>query len=119
MIAPAIKIEDDVDLSRSYVEGEEVDFDEDVTHEFKGHRNLGYEEMPNFVKYDNSGRPTRQPLSKAICRYCFVFSMCKKCVHYNFFSGIFGDIPLILLLGNVYEISCLISLTEDGCLQFL
>ena len=58
-----------VDSDRFYPTGQTVDFDEDRTHEFKGHRNLSYEELPNFVKFDKSGRPTRQPLSKAVCSF--------------------------------------------------
>ena len=52
-----------------YLMNSELDVDEDATHEFKGHRNFSYEEMPRFVLYDASGKPTRQPLSKAICSF--------------------------------------------------
>jgi len=47
-----------------YVCGSIVPFDEDVTHEFKGHKNLSEEEIPPWTQIANTDRRTRGPVSK-------------------------------------------------------
>ncbi|KAI0234738.1 hypothetical protein LSAT2_014952 [Lamellibrachia satsuma] len=49
-----------------YVSGSTVPFDEDVTHEFKGHKNLSNEEIPPWTQIANSDRRTRGPVSRCL-----------------------------------------------------
>ncbi|KAK2187982.1 hypothetical protein NP493_148g04045 [Ridgeia piscesae] len=49
-----------------YVCGSIVPFDEDVTHEFKGHKNLSEEEIPPWTQIANTDRRTRGPVSKCL-----------------------------------------------------
>lgn len=52
---------------RYYVLNETVPFEEDYTHEFKGHRNLCEEEIPHWAYLsENKERRSRAPVSRAI-----------------------------------------------------
>ena len=52
-------------VQRYYVSGETVPFEEDSTHEFKGHRNLTQEDIPPKAKA--GGVRSRAPVSRYIC----------------------------------------------------
>ena len=47
---------------RYYVRAETVPFEEDNTHEFKGHKNIAVEDVPPFT--DSSGKSTRKAISR-------------------------------------------------------
>ena len=51
---------------RYYVKESHVPFDEDATHEFKGHKNLGEEDLPPWIFIEGGGRSrrTRGPISR-------------------------------------------------------
>jgi len=46
-----------------YVRGEVVDIEEDQTHEFKGHRNISFEEVPPWC-VNTTGIRTRNAISR-------------------------------------------------------
>ena len=49
---------------RYYIRGETVPFEEDMYHEFKGHRNLCVEELPPWTKESKTERASRQAISR-------------------------------------------------------
>ena len=53
-------------MKRFYAFNNVVDFEEDITHEFKGHRNLQVEEIPDSAFEDriNRQKKTRKPVSE-------------------------------------------------------
>ncbi|XP_070574381.1 schlafen-like protein 2 [Ptychodera flava] len=54
---------------RYYVRYAIVPFEEDFTHEFKGHRNLCREDVPQRCYNPETGRSTRAPVSRALCAF--------------------------------------------------
>ncbi|XP_074645719.1 schlafen-like protein 2 [Tubulanus polymorphus] len=53
-------------IKKYYVSNTVVPFEEDATHEFKGHKNFTSEEVPPWAFQTGTDRPSRQPVSKAI-----------------------------------------------------
>lgn len=53
-------------LLRYYIRDSVVPFEEDMYHEFKGHRNLSVEELPPWTKEssDGRGRASRRAVSR-------------------------------------------------------
>ena len=49
---------------RYYVLNGKMAFDEDDTHEFKGHLNLTQDQVPPYCRDPKYDRPSRQPISK-------------------------------------------------------
>ena len=49
---------------RYYIRGETAPFEEDMFHEFKGHRNLCVEELPPWTKESKTERASRQAISR-------------------------------------------------------
>ena len=47
-----------------YFAESKIPWDEDLTHEFKGHMNFTKEQVPPFASNPLFDRPTRQPISK-------------------------------------------------------
>ena len=50
--------------ARFYVKNSMVDFEEDDTHEFKGHRNLSIEELPSRCYFPGTERRSRKSVSR-------------------------------------------------------
>lgn len=48
-------------LLRYYIRDSVVPFEEDMYHEFKGHRNLSVEELPPWTKESSDGRERELP----------------------------------------------------------
>jgi len=46
--------------------GKHVGFDEDVTHEYKGHLNFSFDQVPLWAKATKYDRPSRQPISRLL-----------------------------------------------------
>ena len=49
---------------RYYIRGETAPFEEDMVHEFKGHRNLCVEELPPWTRASETERASRQAISR-------------------------------------------------------
>jgi len=47
-----------------YIYGEHIGFDEDFTHEYKGHVNFSHDEVPSWAKETRYDRASRQPVSR-------------------------------------------------------
>lgn len=54
-------------LLRYYIRDSVVPFEEDMYHEFKGHRNLSVEELPPWTKESSDGR--ERASRRAVSRY--------------------------------------------------
>ncbi|XP_064640322.1 uncharacterized protein LOC135495522 [Lineus longissimus] len=53
-------------LKRYYIKGAVVPFEEDLTHEFKGHRNMAVEELPPWAFITGSNKRSRKAVSRTI-----------------------------------------------------
>ncbi|XP_048752200.2 uncharacterized protein LOC125663844 [Ostrea edulis] len=53
-------------LLQYYIRDSVVPFEEDMYHEFKGHRNLSVEELPPWTKETNKDRASRRAVSRAL-----------------------------------------------------
>lgn len=51
---------------RYYIRGETVPFEEDMVHEFKGHRNLAVEELPPWTQESKTEKASRKAASRTI-----------------------------------------------------
>lgn len=51
-------------LLQYYIRDSVVPFEEDMYHEFKGHRNLSVEELPPWTKETNKDRASRRAVSR-------------------------------------------------------
>ena len=49
---------------RYYIRGETVPFEEDMVHEFKGHRNLAVEELPPWTQESKTEKASRKAASR-------------------------------------------------------
>lgn len=49
-----------------FVSGEHVGFDEDVTHEYKGHVNFSYDQVPLWARETPYDRASRKPISRLL-----------------------------------------------------
>jgi len=47
-----------------YIKASKIGFDEDDTHEFKGHLNFTKNQIPPYCRDPKYDRPSRQPISK-------------------------------------------------------
>ena len=52
--------------ARYYVQHTIVPFEEDATHEFKGHRNLAVEELPPWCFFPGTDRRSRRAVSRFV-----------------------------------------------------
>ena len=50
-------------VKRYYIQGSIVPFEEDMTHEFKGHRNFAVEEIPVWARERKTDGASRKPVS--------------------------------------------------------
>lgn len=53
-------------VKRYYISGDHVGFDEDTTHEYKGHVNFSYDQVPQWAKDTEYDRASRQPVSRVV-----------------------------------------------------
>lgn len=64
-------------IMKYYIQGSTLSFEEDMTHEFKGHRNLCEEELPEWAKKTKVERASRKPVSRFdfIFKFMFTFTV--------------------------------------------
>ncbi|KAK7507560.1 hypothetical protein BaRGS_00001495 [Batillaria attramentaria] len=51
-------------VMKYYVRGSTLPFEEDMTHEFKGHRNLSVQELPSWTKESSNEKASRKAISR-------------------------------------------------------
>lgn len=72
-----------------YIYGEHIGFDEDFTHEYKGHVNFSHDEVPSWAKETRYERASRQPVSRLELNFC-TYDMNQVKRNYNIYVVVYG-----------------------------
>lgn len=99
---------------RFYVLHSVVPFEEDTTHEFKGHRNISIEEIPPWCFIPGTDRRSR----KAVSRWAKIFSVQENDWGFNIaISEILNFEEITIKIGEK-KCSCLMHTWSFGRIQF-